>query len=158
MNYGPSYISLERALYIYGLIPEHVEIITSVTAKKRKEVRTPVGSFLYVHCHPKAYSVGVTVRQFSPTEKALIATPEKALIDMLILRRGKVTSMLAIEQILLENLRIEEEDLLKLDLELIRKIQGIIKHSAVYFLEKWLSKKKKNNRGLKISPGGGLRG
>src|SRR3990167_5392690 len=23
--YGPSYVSLERALYIYGMIPEHVE-------------------------------------------------------------------------------------------------------------------------------------
>lgn len=138
--YGPSYVSLERALQIYGLIPEHVEMITSVTFKRGKEVLTPVGNFLYIHCHPKSYAVGVTIRSFSEYENPLIATPEKALTDMLTLRRGKVTSMQNIEKILLEDLRIEEEDLRTLDITLVRRILEAHPHSAVRFFEQWLSR------------------
>ena len=34
--YGPSYVSLEYALSYWGLIPERVEIITSITNKRNK--------------------------------------------------------------------------------------------------------------------------
>jgi hypothetical protein len=139
MIYGPSYVSLEKALQIYGLIPEHVEMVTSVTFKDSKEFKTPIGHFLYVHCRLKNYSVGVTTRAVSAHENPLIATPEKALTDMLTLRRGKVTSLHQMEQILLEDLRIEEEDLLTLDLKQIQNIQSACPHSAIFFLKKWLS-------------------
>lgn len=137
--YGPSYVSLERALQIYGLIPEHVENITSVTAKASKEFRTPIGQFIYAHCHPNSYSVGVTIRSFSEHENPLFATPEKALTDILTIRKGKVTSTHQIEEILLEDLRIEESDLIALDIKLIRQIQEAHPHSAIYYLEKWFS-------------------
>jgi len=39
--YGPSYISLEYALAFYGLIPERVEEVTSVTNKRNKSFNTP---------------------------------------------------------------------------------------------------------------------
>jgi len=136
--YGPSYVSLERALQIYGLIPEYVEMITSVTSKIGKEFRTPIGNFLYAHCHPKSYSVGITTMSFSKYENPLIATPEKALADLLTIRKGKVGSMHQIEQILLEDLRIEEEDLRNLDLKQIKKIKDAFPHSAIHFLEKLL--------------------
>lgn len=142
MIYGPSYVSLERALQIYGFIPEHVEIVTSVTTKVSKKIQTPIGHFLYAHCHPKSYAVGVTTRSVSEYENPLIATPEKALTDMLTIRRGKITSMQQMEQILLDDLRIEEEDLLTLDLKQIRDIQQALPHSAIHFLEKWLSRLK----------------
>jgi|694.fasta_scaffold28986_3 hypothetical protein len=142
--YGPSYVSLERALSIYGLIPEHVEAVTSVTFKGTTEFKTPMGLFLYAHCHPKSYAVGVTTKSFSESENPLIATPEKALTDMLTIRRGKVTSMHQIEQILLEDFRIEKDDLSTMDIKLIQKIYEAYPHSAVYFLEKWLS----NLRGI----------
>ena len=141
MIYGPSYVSLEKALQIYGLIPEHVELITSVTFKPKREFKTPVGNFSYTYCHFKSYPIGITTRPHSQYENPLIATPEKALTDMLILRRGKVTSLQQIAEILLEDLRIEEEDIRQLDLKLIRKIQKTAPHSAVYFLEKWLVRK-----------------
>lgn len=136
--YGPSYVSLERALQIYGLIPEHVENVTSVTAKDSKIFKTPVGHFLYAHCHPNSYSIGVTSRSFSKYENPLIATPEKALTDVLTIRKGKATSIHQIEQILLEDLRIEEGDLLALDIKQINEIHAAFPHSAIYFLKKWL--------------------
>lgn len=138
MIYGPSYISLERALQIYGLIPEHVEMVTSVTIKISKEFKTPIGHFSYAHCHPKGYSVGVTTKTYSEYENPLIATPEKALTDTLTIRRGKVTSRRHMEQILLEDLRIEEEDLRALDIKQIQNIQQTHPHSSISFLEKWL--------------------
>lgn len=143
MIYGPSYVSLERALEIYGLIPEHVQMITSVTFKSNKEFHTPVGNFSYAHCHPKSYSVGITTRAFSEYENPLIATPEKAVVDMLTIRRGKITSQHQLEQILLEDLRMEEDDLRNLDIKQIQMIQDVYPHSAINFLEKWLSKLKK---------------
>ena len=47
--YGPSCISMEYALSYHGLIPERVEIVTSVTPKKNKEFNTPIGLFTYRH-------------------------------------------------------------------------------------------------------------
>jgi hypothetical protein len=140
--YGPSYVSLERALYIYGMIPEHVEAITSVTAKPSCTYRTPVGNFIYAHCHPKSYTVGITTRTYGENENPFMATREKALCDMLTIRRGKITSEKHLEEILLEDLRIEEEDLLQLDLEKIQEIYQAHPHSAVYFLQKWLTERK----------------
>src|SRR3989338_5882529 len=57
--YGPSYISMEYALSFHGLIPERVEIVTSVTSKRDKEFATPVGVFRYRYLHPRKYFVGV---------------------------------------------------------------------------------------------------
>lgn len=50
--YEPSYISLEMALSIYGLIPEAVYGITSVTSQRTKRLKTPVGDFIYRHADP----------------------------------------------------------------------------------------------------------
>ncbi|MCB1119436.1 MAG: hypothetical protein KDK65_05695, partial [Chlamydiia bacterium] len=93
MIYGPSYVSLEWACQYYRLIPERVSTVTSVTAKRSKKFSTPIGPFTYDHLHPKAYAVGITLIAFSDRQRALVATKEKALIDLLVLRRGRVTSL-----------------------------------------------------------------
>ena len=43
--YGPSYLSLEWALQYYGLIPERVEALTSVTTGRSRKFSTPAGLF-----------------------------------------------------------------------------------------------------------------
>src|SRR5438270_12510241 len=45
--YGPSFISLESALSYHNLIPEAVYTTTSVTSKRSKEFKTPLGYFSY---------------------------------------------------------------------------------------------------------------
>ncbi|MEM1244661.1 MAG: hypothetical protein AAGG80_07595, partial [Pseudomonadota bacterium] len=45
--YGPSAISLTYALSYYGLIPERVDVITSVTNKRHKSFATCIGEFSY---------------------------------------------------------------------------------------------------------------
>lgn len=79
--YGPSYVSLEYALYFYGLIPERVEVVTSVTSKRNKFFTTPVGNFSYRHIAIEKYPVGIELRQIAEHKNILIASKEKALAD-----------------------------------------------------------------------------
>ncbi len=112
MMYGPSYVSLEWALGYYGMIPERVEEITSVTTKRRAHFDTPIGRFSYEHSLKIIYPIGLTRYEESKYQSALIATKEKAVADQLVIRRGKVTSLVELEKILFQDLRIEEEDLI----------------------------------------------
>ena len=50
--YAPSYISFEMAFAHYGLIPESVYGITSATAQKTNNFKTPIGEFIYRHLKP----------------------------------------------------------------------------------------------------------
>ncbi len=45
--YQPSYVSLETALSFYGVIPETVYTLTSLTTKPTREFFTPKGTFSY---------------------------------------------------------------------------------------------------------------
>jgi len=82
-----SYISLEMALRYYNLIPEHVAVITSVTTGRPGEWANEFGRFLYRHIHSR-YFFGMERRLITEGQYAVIATPEKALLDLLYLRKG----------------------------------------------------------------------
>ncbi|MFA5747356.1 MAG: hypothetical protein WC926_04800 [Candidatus Paceibacterota bacterium] len=79
--HGPSYISLEMALSLYGLIPEAVYGITSVTSQKTKTLKTPVGDFIYRHIRPKLL-FGYELRE-NNGHYCQIAEIEKAVLDYL---------------------------------------------------------------------------
>lgn len=134
MIYGPSYVSLEWALRYYGMIPEGVEEITSVTTKRTTNFDTPIGRFSYEHCNPVTYPIGLTRYEESKYQSALIATKEKAVADQLVIRRGKVTSLIELEHILFQDLRMEEEDLATLNVNVIDRIISAHSHSALVYL------------------------
>ncbi len=138
--YGPSYVSLEWALQTYGMIPEHVEEVTSVTIKRSRMFNTPIGRFSYARRPLYSYSVGLVRRQFSEYQGYLIATPEKALVDLLVVRRGQVANTTELQEVLFEDFRFEEEDILKLDLSLLKKINDAYSHSTITYLINFLSK------------------
>ena len=48
--FGPSYISLESALSLHGLIPERVETVTSVTFKKNKMFKNEKARWMKLEC------------------------------------------------------------------------------------------------------------
>jgi predicted transcriptional regulator of viral defense system len=79
--YCPSYISLQSALSIYGLIPETVTAITSVSTRKTRRIETPFGRLLFRTIKPAAYS-GYSV-SVADGFRFSIAHPEKALVDLL---------------------------------------------------------------------------
>ncbi len=81
--YEPSYISLEMALSIYGLIPEAVYGVTSVTSQNTKHIKTPVGDFIYKHIQPDLM-FGYELREHNG-HRYKIAEIEKAVLDYLYL-------------------------------------------------------------------------
>ena len=124
--YGPSYISLQYALHLYGMIPEHAVHVTSVTFKKSKRYQTPVGRFVY-RSVPRGYYVpGVVRRSTSHTESYLqasylAASPEKALMDTLYFATG-LRSFRDVQDYVLEDLRIDPDTVRQLSLGVISDI------------------------------------
>lgn len=85
--YGPSYVSLQTALRHYGLIPEQVHLTKSLTTKHSRSFETPVGNFDYENCRNEYFPIGV--RQEKENDITyLIATPEKALCDLINYSKG----------------------------------------------------------------------
>lgn len=82
-----SYVSLEMALRHHNLIPEHVAAITSVTTGRPGVWENEFGRFLYRHIHSR-YFFGMASRWVAGGQEALIAYPEKALLDLIYLRKG----------------------------------------------------------------------
>lgn len=134
MIYGPSYISLEYACQYYRLIPEKVTIVTSVTTQRSRQFQTPIGLFTYDHLSMQSFSVGVTLVKFSDKQQALLATKEKALVDLLVLRRGQFSSKKHFKETLFEDLRIEEEELTHFNIKLLKTIYQAKPHSAIDYL------------------------
>lgn len=79
--YGPSYITGQTALSFWNLIPERVDLVISMTAKKRKQFETPAGRFTYLYCPAAVFGIGVRLRDAGDGKHFLIASPEKALCD-----------------------------------------------------------------------------
>lgn len=82
----PSYVSLQSALSFRGMIPEDVPSVTSVTTGRPETVRTPVGVFLFRHVKRSWFHGYEEVRWGA--HSALVATPEKALLDLVHLTAG----------------------------------------------------------------------
>lgn len=80
----PSYISLESALRHYNLIPEIVFLTTSVTTRRTKLLKSPIGDFQYRKVKEKLFFGYRIINAGQIAYK--IADPEKALLDFLYLR------------------------------------------------------------------------
>lgn len=106
--YGPSYVSLESALSYHNLIPERVYRVRSVTMKRFKMYDTPLGVFEYRTVSPEYFSIGIQQQVTQDNTAFLIASPEKALCDLIVLSSGlRLQSSKAVKIYLEENLRID---------------------------------------------------
>ncbi|MCD4773450.1 MAG: hypothetical protein K8R41_08725 [Bacteroidales bacterium] len=106
--YGPSYISLENALSHYGLIPERVYNTCSVTTKRKKSYDTPLGNFNYSSVPEKYFSIGIRQEIIQNSYAYLIASPEKALCDLIITKSGiRFQSIKSIKEFLLDDIRFD---------------------------------------------------
>ena len=85
-----SYVSLQSALATYGLIPEYVPVVTSVTTGRPGSWDTALGEYLYRHIKPALFG-GYTWIHVSPGQSAFVASPEKALLDLIHLVPGADT-------------------------------------------------------------------
>lgn len=82
--HSPSYVSLEYALNYYGVIPERVADVTSVTTKKTNTFKNEEGYFVYQHIKTEAYA-GFKSYKDEEGLTFFMAQPEKAMVDFLYL-------------------------------------------------------------------------
>lgn len=127
--YGPSYISFEWALSFYKMIPEGVYVVTSATTSKSKTFNTPVGSFDYTCLSHYRYSIGID-QQENGAGRFLIATPEKALSDLVHLKSRRLEGVDLLAD-LIEARRIDEDQLKKLNKNHLREIADKYHSKAV---------------------------
>lgn len=125
-----SYVSFETALAYHGWIPEAVYATASVTpGRKTLEFDTPVmGRFTF---HPLAireyqFLVGVE-RQKLGALTAFIASPLRALLDLVALRKQRWTDL----DWLRTGLRIDEPHLHALRRKEFASLKAVYKHKAV---------------------------
>ena len=83
--YTPSFVSLESALSFYGLIPETVLSVTSVCTRKTRRINSPLCTFIYRSIQPE-YFFGYEAKT-GRKQRFLMASPERAVVDMLYFRR-----------------------------------------------------------------------
>ena len=82
-----SYVSGLSALAYAHAIPEYVAEVTSVTAGRPRIRDTPLGRFSFRHLKPGLLS-GYRQEDLGRDQRAFIAVPEKALLDMIHLEPG----------------------------------------------------------------------
>ncbi|MCX6030575.1 MAG: hypothetical protein NT169_14910 [Chloroflexi bacterium] len=82
-----SYVSCQSALAYYSLIPEYTPVTTSVTTARAGQWDTPLGSYAYRHIQV-ALLHSYRLIEVSSGQSAFVATPEKALLDLIYLRPG----------------------------------------------------------------------
>ncbi|MCD7822680.1 MAG: hypothetical protein LUG86_01470 [Oscillospiraceae bacterium] len=122
--YGPSYISFEYALRFYGMIPEAVYTVTCATFEKKKKKRyeTAFGTFSYRDIPSEAFPLGIRIMKDGDYYYR-IATPGKALCDKLYTVKP-VANSAQMRTLLFDDLRIDEDELMKLDLGEIERMAG----------------------------------
>lgn len=107
-----SYVSTEAALAYYGLIPEYVATVTSVTTRRPGQWSTPLGDYFYRHIQNDLF-FGSEHQSVDREQHAFVATAEKALLDLIYLQPG------GDERPYLDSLRLQNLD--RLDSTLLKK-------------------------------------
>lgn len=122
--YNPSYISLEWALHYYGLIPEIVYNITSISTKATRKFKNSFGVFIYRNIKKELFW------GYKKEEKNgqiyLIAEPEKALLDYIYFNLSKIKSADDIEE-----LRLNYSLIKKLDVKKLKEYTTLFKNKKI---------------------------
>ena len=123
--YRPSYVSLHTAMAFYGMIPEAVVQVTSVTSQKTANFSNDFGEYVYKSIHQELM-FGYDLKPVADRWTLQLASPEKALIDLLYLYPFYNSRQV------LEDLRLDEDFLQNnLDRKLLEKYTLKIKNNAL---------------------------
>lgn len=123
---APSYISLESALSYHRMIPEAVYTTTCLTSKRSVEYHNELGVFSYQQIPLRIFQDGV-VRKEENKNIFFIATPEKALLDLIFVRRKTYSNI----QSLYQDLRIEPTIFEKFRASELKKLAKLYKRKTV---------------------------
>ena len=113
--YSPSYVSMSSALRYYGLIPEAVYTVQSMTIKHSRSFDPPLGRFEYIFMNKKSFHIGIkSINKESYT--FLMATLEKALCDLIAYStKVNLRYLKDVEIYLTEDIRMDIEEFKKMD-------------------------------------------
>lgn len=125
-----SYVSLQSALAYYGMIPEYTPVTTSVSTGRPMTHQTPFGQFDYRHIQVRWFQ-GYRKLDLGNEQTAFIASPEKALLDLVYLQPGGSSKEY------LQSLRLQALD--QMDREQLRRLAGAAGkpklHRALHVIE-----------------------
>lgn len=109
--YGPSYVSFESALSYHRLIPERVNAVSSATIRRARSFTTPLGLFEFVTVPRDYFHIGIEQVIVENQYAFLIASPEKAICDLVITTSGlRLQSVKAAREYLLFDMRISIDE------------------------------------------------
>ena len=119
--YPPSYISLESALHIHGIIEQAPHMVTCVSSNKTKTFRTALGEIAYSHVKKELF-FGYEIKNRYP-----LAQPEKAALDYVYIQRrnGSVPAL-------------DEWDLKDLNLKKVREWAGAYPKTVALHIGKFV--------------------
>lgn len=139
--YNPSYISFEYALSYYGVIPEIVSTFTSATfgKKNNKIYHMKDSTFDYRSVPDEVFPMGILIMKNSKNISYKIASKEKALCDLLY-SKYPVRSIKDLKTLLFEDMRIDENEILKMNVEFIKEIAPLYHSNSLNVLKKYLNK------------------
>jgi hypothetical protein len=122
------------------MIPERTYEISSVTIKTSKLYKTSIGRFSFQQLKTPYYSYGIKNIEYSPKQTMLIASPEKALCDKVVLTPNiYLRSIKQTREFLMEDLRMDSEVLSTLNTKVMELwINNAPKKSSLKMLIKTL--------------------
>lgn len=127
--YGPSYVSMLYALRYYGMIPESVYSVQSLTIKHSRTFETKYGQFKYIFCPAEYFSIGLTQASFDNCT-FVIATPEKALCDQMVYTPGlNLRYKRELLDYLEYDLRLDMDTFMKMNVSIIQQCAAFGKKS-----------------------------
>lgn len=113
--YSPSYVSMHTALRWYGLIPERVSLIQSMSLKHTRRFENSLGMFSYIGVSRDYFPIGLRQEQ-SDGASFIMAGPEKALCDLICATPGVNLRYQREAQVFLEgDLRLDMEAFSRFD-------------------------------------------
>ena len=136
--YGPSYLSFSYALSHYGLIPERVYEYTCATCGKgkKKHYHNFFGDYSYRDIPISAFPFETKLIEENGYAY-VIATPEKALCDRLY-ELPPINNQSQLKALLFEDLRIDNDEFLKLNSETIENLSKLYHNKNVKLLSSYL--------------------
>ena len=136
---SPSFISMHSALRYYGLIPERVNLMQSMTTKKARIFDNTFGRFQYIHTAEDSFYIGVTQESIEDLY-FLIATPERALCDLIANTDGLTLRFKKeVQRFLEEDLRFDMDFFQTARISIFEEYAQIAKKkNSIITLIKWL--------------------
>ena len=123
--YGPSYVTMLSALRYYGLIPETVYVVQSLTIKHSRSFENVFGRFQYISCHRDYFSIGLS-QETNAGYSFVIASPEKALCDLIVNTPGlNLRYKKEVLECLENDFRIDMEAFFRLKPEVFRQCAAV---------------------------------